>query len=350
MKIVLISSGALPVPPQGYGGLEQVVYDLAAELVKEHEVHVVAPTESKLPTGCNLIDGGPCVPNAAQWEFDVFQKYSGMFSSEEFKDAIWHDHTWRKFIYIAKANLPNLNVMSTLHGMLPYQSPPPVARPSLCGISMHHADSISAGLGIPTRFVYNGIDLQKYTYEPGQGRTDRYLFLARITPFKGTHTFVDVMRSLQLEGDVVGDDQLVEDKDYVARIIQACNDYPKIRYWGGIDRSMVSEMFRKAKAYILPCAQNWSEPFGLTVVESMASGCPVIATSSGAIPELIGSAETGIVVKSTQMLSDVVNDINKGKIVFDPLACRKRAEEFSRERMAEGYLKLYQEVLENGGW
>ena len=350
MKIVLISSGALPVPPVGYGGLEQVVYDLAAELVKEHEVHIIAPTESKLPEGCNLIDCGPCSSNARQWEFDAFQKYQGMFSSTEFKDAIWHDHTWRKFIYIAKANIPSLNVMSTLHGMLPYQSPPPVSRPSICGISKHHADTISAGLGIPTRFVYNGIDLEKYPYNPGEARTNRFLFLARITPFKGTHTFVDLMRSLQLEGDVIGDDQMVEDKAYVERIIQACNDYPKTRYWGGVSRAMAADLFRKAKAYILPCSQNWQEPFGLTVVESMASGCPVIATASGAIPELIVDGETGFVAKTTQDLQTIINQFNRGVYIITPEDCRKRAEVFSRKNMAKGYIARYHEVLENGGW
>lgn len=349
MKIVLISSGALPVPPKGYGGLEQVVYDLAAELVKEHEVHVIAPSDSRLPEGCNLIDCGPCSPNAAQWELEAFQKYQGMICSEEFKDAIWHDHTWRKFIYIAKANLPNLHVMSTLHGMLPYSSPPPVQRPSICGISKHHADSVSAGLGIATRYVYNGIDLARYPYKPEEPVSDKYLFLARITSFKGAHTFIDLMRSLQLSGDVIGDDQMVEDKAYVERVIQACNDYPKARYWGGVTREHAAQFFREAKAYILPCAQNWQEPFGLTVIEAMASGTPVIATASGAIPELIVEGETGFVVKSTQDLQDVVRHFEQCNPIKSG-ACRRRAEEFSRERMAEGYVKLYKEVLENGGW
>lgn len=350
MKIVLISSGALPVPPVGYGGLEQVVYDLAAGLVKDHEVHVIAPSESKLPEGCHLIDCGPCSGNAAQWELEAFQKYQNLIVSQEFKDAIWHDHTWRKFIYIAKANVPDLHVMSTLHGMLPYQCPPPVKHPSICGISKHHADTISAGLGVATRYVYNGVNLDKYPFEPDTPVSDRYLFLARITPFKGTHTFIDLMRSLQLEGDVVGDDQMVEDKAYVERVIQACTDYPKVRYWGGVDRSMASEMFRKAKAYVLPCSNNWQEPFGLTVIESMASGTPVFATKSGAIPELIIHGKTGIVVDFSQDLQGVIENFEKGVYHFKSEECRQRAEEFSRERMVDGYERLYMEVMENGGW
>ncbi|HEY6020425.1 MAG TPA: glycosyltransferase family 4 protein, partial [Candidatus Paceibacterota bacterium] len=254
MKIVLLSSGTLPVPVPGYGGLEQVVADLAISLDKMgHDVSVVAPSESTIGRFGNikLIDGGPCSPNAHQWEFDAYQKYRPLMDSEEYKDAIWHDHSWRKAVYVAKAENPKLKVCSTLHGMLCYQTPPPVKNPSMIGISKHHADSISAGLGIPVRFVYNGIDLEKYSGGDGK-RSDRYLFLARMTPFKGAHVFIDLVKQLGAKGDLVGDDTLVEDKGYVERLLMACNEYPGVRYWGGVPRSMAVDFFRKTKLYILP--------------------------------------------------------------------------------------------------
>ena len=348
MKIVLVSTGVLPVPPVGYGGLEQIVYDLAVSLKdRGHEVFVVGPSESKLPEGITLIADVPCNNNAHQWEAEAYNKYRPMMDSEEFKDAVWHDHSWQKAVYIAKTQNPKLNVCSTLHGMLPYHTPPPVTRPSMIGISKHHADSISAGLGIPVRFVYNGIDLARYEVGNGE-RADRYLFLARMTAFKGAHTFIDVMRQLKAKGDLVGDDTIVEDQGYVQRLLMACNEYQDVRYWGGVPRDMAADFFRKAKAYILPCNQGWQEPFGLTVVESMACGTPVIATRSGAIPELIEEGKTGLVVDSIQDLPEAVSSGKTDKMSRKD--CRKRAEQFSREKMAEGYEKLYHEVLENGGW
>ncbi len=347
MKIVLISSGTLPVPPVGYGGLEQVVYDLAVALDNQgHDVSIVAPSESKLTGNIKLIDGGPCNPNAHQWEFEAYQKYRPLMESEEYKDAVWHDHSWSKPAYVAKRENPKLNVCSTLHGMLCYHTPPPMAKPSMIGISKHHADSISAGLGIPVRFVYNGINLDNYKVGEVK-RSDRYLFLARMTTFKGAHVFVDLMKQMGVKGDLVGDDTLVEDKQYVERLLMACNDYPNVRYWGGVPRSMAVDFFRKAKSYILPCGQGWQEPFGLTVVESQACGCPVLATESGAIPELIENGVTGIVVKSQQDLKAV---LDMGILdSMKPEDCRKNAEKFSRENMAKGYVKLYEEVLSGGG-
>lgn len=346
-NIVLISSGVLPVPPVGYGGLEQIVYDLAVSLhAKGHRVSVVGPSSSVLPEGIKLIDCGPCHPSAHAWEENAYKIYRLMMDSEEYKDAIWHDHTWRKFAYLAKMENPKLNVCSTLHGMLPYHSSPPVSKPNIIGISKRHADLISAGLGIPVRFAYNGIDLSKYQLATGE-RNDRHLFLARITPFKGTHAFIDALRQINGEGDVVGDDTLVEDKKYVERILMACNEYTRVRYWGGVPRSMAVEFFQKAKSYVLPCTPGWEEPFGLTVVEAAACGCPVVATASGAIPELIVEGETGFVVKSLQDLAGVLQNGKIGEI--NPETCRKQAEKFSREAMADRYLVLYDEVLK-GGW
>lgn len=348
MKIVQISSGVLTVPPPGYGGLEMVVYDLSAALQKKgHQVYIVAPTGSVMPAGVHHIDCGPCNVNAREWESQAMQKYSQLVGSEEFKDAIWHDHTWVKGMYLIKMQKPDLLLVSTLHGMLPYGSPPPVKKPCLIGISKHHADSISAGLGIPVRYAYNGIDLDRYSMN-GAKRNGRYLFLARITPFKGAHTFVDLMNQLGEEGDLVGDDTLVEDKGYVERVMLACGSSgSKVRYHGGVPRDMAVEYFRKSKCYILPCNPGWNEPFGLTVVESQACGCPVIATDSGAIPELIDSQKTGIVVKSLQDLASAVRSGIIEKI--DPKDCRTQAEKFSREAMADRYLELYMEA-QNGGW
>jgi glycosyltransferase involved in cell wall biosynthesis len=146
---------------------------------------------------------------------------------------------------------------------------------------------------------------------------------------------------------VVGDDVLVEDKGYVERVLMACNSLPSVRYWGGVPRDMAIEFFRKAKAYILPLTPGWEEPFGLTIVEAMACGCPVVATNSGAIPELIDEGKTGFVAKSLQDLPGILQSEGLKQIKAED--CRVQAEKFSRENMTNGYIKLYEEVLQ-GGW
>jgi len=231
MKIFLLSSGVLAVPPVGYGGLEQVVADLAICLDKMgHEVYVACPNESTIGQtgGIIQINCGPCNPNAREWEAKALSLCAPILM--DVPDAVIHDNTWTKPIYLLKRDHPELHVMSTLHGMLPYQTPPPVDKPCMAGISQHHAKSMADGLKIETRFVYNGIDLDKYNFQNPEfiERDNRYLFLARMTPFKGAHVFFSLMQMLGLKGDLVGDDQMVENKDYVSQLMQACVSYPDV--------------------------------------------------------------------------------------------------------------------------
>jgi glycosyltransferase involved in cell wall biosynthesis len=350
MKTILISTGVYPVFPSGYSGLEQIVGDLAVCLDKlGHDVYVICPSESNIGKFGKIhhVDCGPCSPDAHAWEAQAYEKYAKMLLSAEFKDAVIHSHDWRKFIYLLKMDHPQLNVISTLHGMLCYHKPPPIGKPSLVGLSKRHADMISGPLGVPCKYVYNGINLDKYKFNGGK-RNDNYLFLARITAFKGAHVFADVVKQMNAKGDLVGDDQMVEDKEYVKRVLQMCTDYPNLRYWGGVSRERAAEFFRKSKCYVLPCTPGWEEPFGLTVIESMAAGCPVVATASGAIPELIEHGKSGYISMYSQDLTKFMS--NDMLTAIKAEECRKRAEQFSREQMALNYISLYEQLLETGGW
>lgn len=331
--------------------LEQIVADLAIKLDQMgHEVHVVGPAESTIGQIGNiqLIDGGPKQPNAHAWEEAALEKQiKPRLDSGEFKDAIWHDHCWRKPIYKAKMANPNLHVIATLHGMVPYHQPPPVQNPCMVGLSKSHAQSISSALGIKVRHCYNGIDLSKYNYN-GQNRTDRYLFLGRINSYKAPHAFIDLLEQAKVPGDVVGDDILVEDPSYVERVLGMCNQLQgQVKYWGGVHRERAVEFFQHAKALVCPLLPPWSEPFNLTVVESMACGTPVIGTANGALPELIEHGKTGYVAPFYQDLAPYMSDQMVNQI--KPEDCRERAKQFSREAMAINYLKLYEQVQE-GGW
>jgi glycosyltransferase involved in cell wall biosynthesis len=88
---------------------------------------------------------------------------------------------------------------------------------------------------------------------------------------------------------------------------------------------------------------NFAEPFGLSLVEAMACGTPVIAYGRGSIPELIKHGETGFMVKDIDEAAAAVHAIDQ----LDRPRIRRHVEEnFSRERMVEEYIHAYQEVLQ----
>jgi len=157
MKILLISSGVIPVPPPSYGGLEQVVADLAIELDKMgHKVVVLCPEGSLIGTVGN-IDAwviGPPTFDAHGWEYNAFIQ-----THQHYKDFdIIHDHSWRKFSYLSG----HPNIISTLHGMCPYEAPP-IPKPCFVGISQNHAKEISQKMKIQCAYVYNDINLENYS-------------------------------------------------------------------------------------------------------------------------------------------------------------------------------------------
>lgn len=94
------------------------------------------------------------------------------------------------------------------------------------------------------------------------------------------------------------------------------------------------------KGFIFPL--QWPEPFGLVVVEALASGTPVIAFPFGSVPEIVENGKTGFIVDDVPQIVGSVKNIDS----IDTLYCRKRAvEEFSISKMVDNYEKLYEKII-----
>jgi glycosyltransferase involved in cell wall biosynthesis len=87
---------------------------------------------------------------------------------------------------------------------------------------------------------------------------------------------------------------------------------------------------------------SFAEPFGLTLVESLACGTPVIATNKGSVPEILINGETGFIVES---IPDAINKVGLIQSIRRQ-NCRRRAEFFDVDRMVEGYIKVYETIME----
>ena len=91
---------------------------------------------------------------------------------------------------------------------------------------------------------------------------------------------------------------------------------------------------------------SFDEPFGLSMVEAMACGVPVIAIGRGSVPEVVVDGVTGFVVADLDEATAAVERLDQ----LDRSAARRHVEHhFSAERMADGYLSVYREVLRRSG-
>lgn len=344
MKIALISSSIFPVPPTSYGGLERVVFDLAVELSQmSHDVTVFAPKGSNLPEPIEVVETvDPQVQVHKNWFEKEQAAYDAMKDKLEGFDVL-HDHSWFAHIYSWKLGHMNSRVLHTHHGMMAWESPPPVSSPNLVGISNDHALEISLALGLTVRCAHNGVDLSLYPYKEEKG--ERFLFLSRISDIKGAHVAIQLAKKLRLPLDVAGGDTFVDDQAYVMRVKEQCDGH-LIRYIGEVSHEEKVRLMQDAAALIFPPQPPFREPFGLVPVEAMACGTPVIATDNGAVKEVVKHGVSGFVCKSFDEMVDAVKKVED----LDPKACRERAERFSRKLMAKRYVELYADATSGIEW
>lgn len=184
--------------------------------------------------------------------------------------------------------------------------------------------------------VYNGIDLKQF---PLSIEHDDYLlFVGRIVPEKGVHTAVKLAHKtghkLIIIGPTYADNLYYFEKEVKPHLNE------KIQYLGFMDHDKLTPYFQRAKAFLMPI--EWEEPFGLTMIEAMACGTPVLAYRRGSVPEIVAHARTGFVVDTFDELVEALGKIDK----IDRKRCREHIKErFSIDTMVDGYETAYKNVL-----
>ncbi|HET8690214.1 MAG TPA: glycosyltransferase family 4 protein, partial [Candidatus Saccharimonadales bacterium] len=185
--------------------------------------------------------------------------------------------------------------------------------------------------------VYNGIDPEMFAFSEEE-HDDYLLFAGRIVPEKGVKEAIQVAMEADMRLLIIGPLYPDHQEYFDQHIKPFLNE--KILYLGFIGRQELVRYYQKAKALILPA--QWEEPFGLTTIEAMACGTPVIALRRGAFPEIIEDGQNGYVVDS---LADMLDAIKKIHLISSK-ACRDHVvENFSIKQMVDGYEKAYREVV-----
>ena len=126
--------------------------------------------------------------------------------------------------------------------------------------------------------------------------------------------------------------------------VRPFEDGERIRWVGTVGGAGKDELVGRARAVLMPI--SWEEPGATAAIEALACGTPVIATRRGALPEIIEHGRNGFLADDESQFAQLM--LRAGEI--DPAACRRSVEErFSAGTMAEGYLRLYREVLARTG-
>jgi glycosyltransferase involved in cell wall biosynthesis len=252
-----------------------------------------------------------------------------------------HDHN--AHMGLPTANIAQTPVVLTWHG--PYDAKMTryfslLRNPHLVSISHSQAHLAPTLDFLGT--VYNGLPMEHYPF--GAKSKGYLLYVGRIDPEKGVHHAMDVAIKLNKKLIIAAklDDSVPHLKQYYLDEIEPrLKKHPKLLRWiGEVDETERNKLM--AGALCLLHAVTWPEPFGLTLIEAMACGAPVVAFGLGSIPELVRDGVTGYVVQDVEEMAEAVKRIER----IDRAACRAHAlENFSAKRMADGYEELYRRAV-----
>lgn len=336
MRIGLIAAPWIPIPPVGYGGIERVVDSLARGFIAAgHEVLLAAASDSTCPA--------PLVPGMRPSEraelgftlselSHVIRAYEGLGSVD-----VIHDHTLAGPLVGRRPD--SVPVVTTIHGPLIPASADlyraMAADTAIIGISR---DQTSHMPDVPvTRVIHHGMDVD--AVPTGSGKGGYVCFVGRICPDKGVLEAIHIARRagipLRIAAKMREPEEIVYFRSVIEPILSSNEEF--LGELGDADKY---RLMGEAMAFLNPI--QWSEPFGLVMIESLSTGTPVVGTLIGSAPEIVDHGKTGYLAPTEQLHSLLPLAAS-----LDRSHCRERALRlFSTERMVGKHLDLYAKLLE----
>jgi glycosyltransferase involved in cell wall biosynthesis len=352
LKIGQISPLNLPIPPKKYGGTERIVFWLCEELKKlGHEVFLFGTKDSKV--SCKLIP----IIDKALWKDKKIKEHGPYYALEmvivsemanKLKLDILHDHLgpWSLTLY-GKFKTP---ILHTLHvpfegredRVFVYQK----LKSKLISISFSQRKP-APNLNYVAN-VYNGIDVSQFPFN--RKPKNYFIWVGELSKRKGILEVIEIAKrakiNLYLAGRIPPPQQR-EDYQFFKIFIEKKLNKGKIKYLGELSHKKLSFYYKNAIAFLYPL--QWEEPFGLTMIESMASGTPVIAFERGSVPELVKDKLTGFVIKPYKKGKQNFEDFISALEVVSNIKrenCREWVEKkFTKEKMAKEYERVYYRTL-----
>ncbi len=364
MRIALVAPLVTTIAQPFIGGAQAVVATLAQGMIqRKHEVTLFARAGSSVP-GVDIVEiatPGNVVPARFSTPGNAYPVDTGFFAqanlfldlfleirqrADEFDLVHAHAFDWPSFV--CSALVTEIPVLHTIH--LPAIMPEineglrvlQQRQHPLKLITVSHA--CARGYAPYTSFdhiIYNGSNLQAIPFVAHVPEDAPLLFAGRITPEKGVEEAIEIAelagRPLLIAGGIY-------DRTYYAERIQPrlqrAGD--RVTYLGQLRHDALWELMGQVSGLLFPI--QWDEPFGLTPVEAMAAGTPVIAFRRGAAEEVIRHGETGFLVEP--------NDCAQAAALVDKLGtlarpfCRAHVEaHFSLSHMLDAYEQVYRSVV-----
>lgn len=338
MKIAQIAPLWERVPPPTYGGIELVVSRLTDELVRRgHDVTLFASGDSQTLARLEAV-----YPRALRLDPDIkeFLMYEILESSLVYQKAaefdIIHSHVgvWA----LPFASLVSTPTVHTLHGRFTRDN---------SQVFTHHRTQPFISISNAQRqldlnyvsTVYNGINIEEYTFVAQPQEPPYLAFLGRFSPEKGPQLAIAIAKQAGWRLKMAGKVDVVDTKFFEQEIAPHI-DGNLIEFLGEVNHAQKAELLGNAAITLFPI--TWQEPFGLVMIESMAAGTPVIGINLGSVPEVIAHGVTGFVCSSHEEIAAMI----PATLELDRQKVREYVEKkFTVTQMVNGYEAAYEKII-----
>jgi UDP-glucose:tetrahydrobiopterin glucosyltransferase len=360
MRIALVAPLVTPIAQPYVGGSQALVAELARGLMlRGHKVTMFAREGSFVPGVPMEIIAVPESVRPASFSGPPQERPTdpGFFAQGNiFLDLflrlqrhhdrfdLVHAHAFDWPAFVCSALVHDLPVIHTIH--LPAVSPEINEGLSvlhrrghpLTLITVSHACARTYADYTPfDHVIYNGLDLAAIPFSPQVADDAPLLFAGRIAPEKGVEAAIEI--ALRAECPLLLAGGIYDRSYYETRVVPRLREAgERVTYLGQLEHAQLWELMGQARGLLFPI--EWDEPFGLTAVEAMATGTPVIAYRRGAAEEVIGHGETGYLVEpgAYTQAAELVGALSK----LSRTHCRKHVERnFSFEHMLDEYERVY---------
>ncbi|WP_067169326.1 glycosyltransferase family 4 protein [Microtetraspora niveoalba] len=337
LRIAMIAPPWYEVPPRGYGGIESMVADLVAGLVRRgHQVTLIGAGRGvdlrtyEQPPSQRIGDPMPEVLHAAKVERML----------EDLVVDVVHDHSLAGPLGAGSRSAPTV---VTCHGTVTGEM----------GDYYRALDTSVALVAISSAQrardprldwagrVHNAVNVATFPFR--DLKEDWVLWLGRFNPDKGAHLAIEAARAVGRRIVLAGKRSEEIEHSYFEAYVK-----PRlgqgVQYVGEADADLKRELLSKARCLLFPL--QWEEPFGMTMIEAMACGTPVVALSRGSVPEIVVDGVTGFVRGALAELPAAIEAAER----LDPAVCRAHvARHFDVPVMARGYERVYHRVVRARG-
>ncbi|MGA3489798.1 glycosyltransferase family 4 protein [Micromonosporaceae bacterium DT55] len=331
------------VPPPGYGGLELVAAGLVDALTaRGHQVTVFGAGAYGGTTGRFVSTVGEPQQHRlgeALPELVHLARVNSLLATADFD--VLHDHT----MVGPLLRRPPLPAVATVHNNpvgefadLLRGADPQVGLVAISAAQRRLAPDLP-WIGV----VHNGVDMERIPRKQEPAADGPVLWLARFSADKGPEAAIRACRDAGLPLLLVGKCREPAEHRYLTDVIRPQLG-ADVRVLLNVDRARCLELLLTARCLIMPL--QWEEPFGMVMVEAMATGTPVVALSRGAVPEVVRHGVTGFSCAGPEELSRALGQAHR----LDPQDCVRHVDDhFSTTRMAAGYEQIYHRTVRAGG-